>query len=144
MRPGSFDKFWVKPVDFTQAQNLAFEDAPKSKYISSSIGPKFAERMQRLVTNDAAAALAARTELAAKATQAEGQVESKFLRGGRQLRHGGVFQTPSRELSDLSPAELGRLNVAKQGARIGAAFGFGQVFGNNANRNRHGAGWGRL
>ncbi len=134
----SLGSYWVKAVDYATAQNLSFKDAPQSEYIPVATGPAFRERLRELVTADADSALSQNPALNAKATQAADRAQSKFLRGGRQLRHGGYFRTADRKVSDLSPRQIETLTRLKQGAKIGVAFGFGQVFGQ---QNRHGAGW---
>lgn len=137
-RAQSEGRYWVKPVDFATSQTLGFEDAPKSNSVPVSIGPKFRAHLHDLMLADADAAIAKNPDLGTQAARAEARVESQFLRGGRQLRHGGYFPRPSRDKADLSPRELQNLVRRQQGARIGAAFGFGTVF---RNQSRHGAGW---
>lgn len=135
----SLGRYWLKAVDYATAQNLTFEDAPSSRSIPVSVGPRFREHLHALLLADAEGAVAKNPDLATKAARAQELTENRFLRGGRQLRHGGVFPLPSKKVSELSPRQLETLTRRKEGALIGAAFGFGQVFGG---QTRHGAGWG--
>jgi hypothetical protein len=138
----SLGGFWVKPTDYATAMALSFEDAPKSQCVPVTLSSAFRETLRDLLKSDAQRALAANPTLASEADAAAQRAESRFLRGGCQLRHGGYFPKPDRKVSDLSSTELARLSQQKLAARIGVAFGFGQVFGRNS--HRHGAGWGPL
>lgn len=141
---GLTEKMHLKPVAYARNRELAYEDGPPTRYIPVTLTPEFGAELEGILQREADAVLAGDATLSAQADLAAQRASRSFL-GVRssQVRHGGRFtSTQQRDLGDLSPAQRLLHDRAVAGARIGVAFGFGQVFDNA--RQRHGGQWGAL